>query len=84
MASEFSNFLHDRRIAQELTLRAFCLASGASSVYWSSLERGHAPAPVETHFYKKIKNILKLTEEEYTQLLKLKDSHTWTPEPPFF
>lgn len=84
MPSEFSQFLENKRRSQELTLRSFCMASGANASYWSALERGHAPAPTELSFYKKIKEILKLTESEFELLLKLKETHTWTEEPKFW
>jgi hypothetical protein len=80
----FSEFLHQKRRDQELTLRAFCLATGADSAYWSALERGHAPAPQEAEFYQKLKTVLKLNPQDYQTLLTLKESHQWTPEPRWF
>lgn len=80
----FNEFLRQKRQDQELTLRAFCLASGADSAYWSALERGHAPAPQEAEFYKKLTEILKLSDQEVEILLKLKETHQWTPEPKWF
>jgi transcriptional regulator with XRE-family HTH domain len=79
-----SNFLRQKRLDQELTLRSFCLAAGCDSAYWSALERGHAPAPQELEFYKRLIKILSLSPTEYELLLTLKETHQWTPEPPFF
>lgn len=60
------------------------MATASDSAYWSALERGHAPAPQEIEFYKKLQKVLKLSPEEYQTLLILKEAHQWTPEPPFF
>jgi transcriptional regulator with XRE-family HTH domain len=84
MASEFSDFLHSKRIDRGFTLRDFCRKTGANSVYWSALERGHAPAPIEEEFYLKIKKLLNLSDEDFNNLLKLKETHSWTPEPKLF
>lgn len=82
--SPFAKALHDYRIRVGLTLRNFCKTVECDASYWSMLERGYAPAPEEEYFYLKIKALLRLTDEEYQNLLILKKDHQWQEEPPFF
>ena len=84
MTPELHILLTDYRRRASLTLRDFCKATGANASYWSQFERGHAPAPKEEYFYKKIKEVLNLSDSEFNMILLLRNSHTWKPEDDFF
>lgn len=69
-------FIKNTRIKKMLPLRAFLIKTKICSDYLRSLEKETAPfAPKESSFYFLIKRALELTEEEYEEMLILKENY---------
>ncbi len=79
-----NQLLYSYRIKNNITLRDFCKEFKINAAYWSSFERGYAPAPAEDYFYLLIKEKFHLSHEDFLLILKLRKSHYWNEEPPFF
>ena len=78
------DFIHNKRMALEMTLRDFCLKSGLDSVFISGLERGVEDCPVENEFYKKVAKTLKLEAKDIKTLKNLAKINNITPQPPLW
>lgn len=75
-------FIHEKRIAKEMTLREFCKTSGLDCVFISGLERGVENCPLEKDFYKKVAKALNLSPSDTLELKKLSKSSNLVPQPP--
>ena len=61
-------FLHEKRLEREITLRQFCRDLEVDPSNWSKIERGIAPAPKSKEFRERIAEVLALNTEEIATL----------------
>ena len=67
----FGEFIKEKRIALEMTLREFCRKLEEDPSNWSKVERGVNPPPKDENKLKKIAEILNIKEEtsDYSLLM---------------
>ena len=73
MKSSFAYFIHQKRIAEGLTLREFCRGIGFDASNWSKIERGLKKPPQSKSFLDGIAEALKIEmgSEEYKEMFDL-------------
>ena len=59
----FGNFIKEKRIALEMTLREFCRKLNEDPSNWSKIERGVNPPPKDENKLKKTAEILNIKKE---------------------
>ena len=73
MKSSFADFIRQKRIAAELTLREFCRDIGFDASNWSKIERGLKRPPQSKSFLEGIAETLKIEtgSEDYKEMFDL-------------
>jgi transcriptional regulator with XRE-family HTH domain len=70
MEKTFGEFITEKRVARDITLRGFAGRLGISPVYMCNIEKDRRAAPTE-EFLEKMAEVLMLTKEEKAELLDL-------------
>ena len=73
MKSSFANFIHDKRVASGLTLRAFCRLTAFDASNWSKIERGLLTPPQSKNVLGGIATVLKIESgsQDYKEMFDL-------------
>lgn len=77
MSTTFGNWIREKRLLRELSLRKFSELIGISASRWSKIERGYAPFPIiignlpEIFLMGSIVKVLELTKEEERYMEKI-------------
>lgn len=77
MSTTFGNWIREKRLLRELSLRKFSELIGISASRWSKIERGYAPFPFiignlpEIFLMRHIADALELSEDEERYMEKI-------------
>jgi transcriptional regulator with XRE-family HTH domain len=73
MKPSFANFIREKRVAAELTLREFCRLTGIDASNWSKIERGLLTPPQSKNVLDEIAKVLKIKtgSEDYKEMLDM-------------
>jgi len=69
--TRFGDFIKERRLAAELTLRQFCMKASVDPSNWSKIERGLGEAPKSNEMLDRISDVLNLAESDRETLCDL-------------
>jgi transcriptional regulator with XRE-family HTH domain len=69
--TNFHEFIKQKRVEKEITLREFCRAAELDPSNWSKVERGLADPPKSKEMLERISEALRLDKEEKNTLLDL-------------
>ena len=67
----FHQFVKEKRLEKEMTLRKFCRETELDPSNWSKIERGLADAPKSVEILSRIREVLDLPEEDFQTLKDL-------------
>lgn len=69
--TNFNEFIKQKRVEKEITLREFCRAAELDPSNWSKVERGLADPPKSKEMLERIAEALRLDKEDKNTLLDL-------------